>query len=144
MIIDYNNGVRASFTLNMFSPHFVEELVICGDRGRLVASERFDFLQDDSALSSVSIERGEEGASRVMDVAYARVIEQSGHHGATFFEHMAFVDQLDGKTSDAATPIQGLWSIVVAAAAQESVTTGQPVIINAFIEQNDLLHTLES
>jgi len=144
VFIDYENGVRADFTLNMFSPHFVEDLVICGDRGRLVASERFDFLQDDTARSSVAIERGEEGASRVMDVGYARTIEQSGHHGATFFEHMAFVDQLDGKTSDAATLLQGLWSIVVAAAAQESVTTGQPVVIDTFIEQNDLLHALES
>jgi predicted dehydrogenase len=144
VVIDYENGVRANFTLNMFSPHFVEELVICGDRGRLVASERFDFLQDDAALSSVAIERGEDVASRVMDVGYARTIEQSGHHGATFFEHKAFVDQLDGKTSDAATPLQGLWSIVVAAAAQESVSTGQPVVIDTFIEQNDLLHALKS
>mgnify|MGYP001819222520 CR=1 FL=1 len=143
VIIDYKNGVRASFTLNMFSPHFVEELVICGDRGRLVASERFDFLQDDSALSSVSIERGEEGASRVMDVGYARVIEQSGHHGATFFEHTAFVDQLDGTTSNAATPLLGLWSMVIAAAAQESAATGQPIQIDTFIEQNDLQQALE-
>jgi predicted dehydrogenase len=144
VVIEYENGVRADFTLNMFSPHFVEELVICGDRGRLVASERFDFLKDAAAVSSVAIERGEEGASRVMDVGYARIIEQSGHHGATFFEHVAFIDQLDGKTSDAATPLQGLWSIVVAAAAQESVATGQPVAIDTFIEQNDLLHSLES
>jgi myo-inositol 2-dehydrogenase/D-chiro-inositol 1-dehydrogenase len=144
VVVEYKNGVRGNFVLNMFSPHFVEELVICGDHGRLVASERFDFLQDDSALSSVSIERGEEGASRVMDVSYARAIEQSGHHGATFFEHIAFVDQLDGKTSNAATPLQGLWSIVVAAAAQESAATGQPVLIDAFIEQNDLQQVLEA
>lgn len=144
VVIEYENGVRAEFTLNMFSPHFVEELIVCGDRGRLVANERFDFLQHDAAVSSVAIERGEDGASRVIDVGYARTIEQSGHHGATFFEHMAFIDQLDGKASDAATPLQGLWSIMVAAAAQESATTGQPVVMDTFIEQNELLQVLEA
>ncbi|MEM9404377.1 MAG: Gfo/Idh/MocA family oxidoreductase, partial [Pseudomonadota bacterium] len=30
VIVDYRNGVRGNFTLNMFSPHFFEELVVTG------------------------------------------------------------------------------------------------------------------
>lgn len=138
VIVDYAGGVRANFTLNMFSPLFYEELVICGDRGRLVAKERFDFMNDDVARSSVAIEMSETGASRYTDVGYASHIEQSGHQGAKFFEHVEFIRQLDGEPSDSATPMQGLWSIIVAVAAQQSAASGQPVEIDALIKQHQL------
>ena len=142
VIIDYSNGVRASFTLNMFAPHFYEELVVSGDGSRLVASESFDFYQDEIARSRVTVEHGEAGATRTTDLAYPKEIDQSGHHGATFYEHIAFMDRLDGKTTDAATPLQGLWSIVVAAAAQESVDTGLPVRIEDTVERHALAKLL--
>ena len=138
VVIDYRNGTRAGFTLNMFSPHFYEELVISGELGRIVAVERFDFRRDDVARSSIAVELGEHGASRQVDVAYAKHIERSGHHGSTFFEHVAFIDRLDGKPSDSATPLEGLWSIVVAAAAQASSDSGQPVDIDAFTSGHGL------
>ncbi|MEM7613219.1 MAG: Gfo/Idh/MocA family oxidoreductase [Pseudomonadota bacterium] len=140
--IEYNNGLRASFTLNMFSPHFFEELVICGDAGRLVATETFNFLEDPVARSTLAIELGEMGASRKTDVNYATHIEQSGHHGATFFEHVAFIDRLDGKATDSATPEQGLWSIIVAAAAEQSARSGDAVNIANFIAHHDLQDSL--
>ena len=136
--VDYKNGIHASFTLNMFCPQFYEELVICGERGRLVASETFDFQRDDSARSILKVELGELAASRTVDVGYTRPVEQSGHHGATFFEHVALADQLDGHSVDSATPLEGLWSIIIATAAQESIKTGQPVIIDDFISDNGL------
>ncbi len=138
VIVEYANGARGSFTLNMFAPHFYEELVVSGDSGRMVASESFNFYQDEIARSEVTIEHGESGATRKTELAYARDVDQSGHHGATFYEHIAFMDRLDGKDSDAATPLQGLWSIIVAAAAQESVDTEQPVGIEDFIERHAL------
>ena len=137
-IVEYDNDVRASFTLNMFAPHFYEELVIGGEHGRLVATERFDFLTDDRARSSLNVELCERGASRQTDVGYAEIIEKSGHHGATYFEHIAFADRLDGKPSDAATPIEGLWSIVVATAAQVSAASGQPVDVEDLIKEHKL------
>ena len=48
------------------------------------------------------------------------------------------MDHLDGKSTDAATPLQGLWSIVVAAAAQESVDSGQAIRIDDVIERHSL------
>ena len=68
VVIDYANGIRANFTLNMFCPEFHEELIICGDRGRLVATEHFDFQRDDVSTSEVSIELGENAASRKIQV----------------------------------------------------------------------------
>ncbi len=138
VVIDYKNGIHASFTLNMFCPNFYEELVICGADGRLVASESFDFQRCDNARSKVSIEHGELHASRETEVSYTNTIEQSGHHGATYFEHVALADQLDGKSADSATPLEGLWSMVVASAAQESARVGQSILVDDFIRANEL------
>ena len=144
VIIEYASGLRASFTLNMFAPHFHEELIVCGDQGRLVATETFNFLQSDVAQSMVAIEMGENGASRTTDLGYPRIVEQSGHHGSTFFEHIAFMDQIEGKATDSATPLQGFWSIVVAAAAQQSLRTGLPVDIESLLHEHKLDGVLET
>ncbi len=138
VLVDYADGVRASFTLNMFAPHFHEELVIAGTRGRLVASERFDFYRDAVARSELAVESGEMAATRQVDLSYTDDVDRSGHHGATFFEHVAFMDRLQGRDTDAATPLQGLWSIIVASAAQESMLSGEAVAIDEFITANDL------
>ncbi len=140
--IEYVNGIRASFTLNMFCPDFVEELIVAGPQDRLVATEKSNFHQLRPTETKLSIELAEQGASRTTDVSYPRLIEQSGHHGATYFEHIAFLDQLEGKSVDSATPMQGLWSMIVASAAQESLKTGQAINIDAFINEHQLGVTL--
>lgn len=142
VLIDYANGVRASFTLNMFCPDFVEEMVVTGEFGRLVATERFDFHQQQGATASISLELGENGASRVTQLGYPSLVEQSGHHGATFFEHQAFFDQLEGKAVDCATPLQGMWAMIVASAAQESIRSGQPIEISELIAREKLASLL--
>lgn len=138
VVIDYSNGVRASFTLNMFCPDFSEEIIIVGDKGKLIAQENFNFQQRTESTTTVEILKGELGVSKKMDVSYTRALEQSGHHGSTYYEHIAFVDQLEGKSVNCATAMQGMWSMIVASAAQQSMLTGQALDIDAFIEANDL------
>ncbi|MEO0578653.1 MAG: Gfo/Idh/MocA family oxidoreductase, partial [Pseudomonadota bacterium] len=67
VIIDYRNGIRAAFALNMFSPQFHEELIVSGSDGRLIATERFDFFRNKTATATVRIERGATGATRDVD-----------------------------------------------------------------------------
>ena len=143
VIIDYANGVRANFTLNMFCHDFTEELVVTGDSGRLVTNELFNVHQQQPSRATIALEKGEWGASKETDVTYAREIEESGHHGATYYEHVAFVDQLDGKKGEAATTVQGLWSMIVASAAQHSIATQQAVDIRAFMLENNLVNYFE-
>jgi len=144
VVIDYANGTRANFTLNMFCHDFSEELVVSGDRGRLTAKEVFNFHQQQGSKASLAIEAGELGGSKTIDVTYPALIEQSGHHGATYFEHIAFVDQLEGRSVPAATPLQGLWSMVVASAAQASMASGGAVDINQFMAANGLADYLNA
>ena len=132
VIIDYDNGIRASFTLNMFCQELYEELVVVGECGRLVASEQASFHPDTPSEARLQIEVPGHPAYRSQGVGYPPWIEETGHYGATFFEHIAFHRQLAGERVDAATPEQALWSLIVASAAQHSMAIGQAVDIASF------------
>lgn len=133
VIVDYSNGVRASFNLCMFAPGFYEEIAICGDEGRLKAYEEETFLPTHRPTTYMEIMRGEEKPSRIIEPAYPAAIEASGHKGATFYEHVNFINNITGQKTHTATVEEGFWSVVVAAAAQESIRSGQPVMIDDFL-----------
>ena len=57
--------------------------------------------------------------------------------------HVAFSDQLNGKRVQSATPLQGLWSVIVASAAQTSIMTRRAVDIPSFMSDNNLSQYLE-
>ncbi|RME78056.1 MAG: gfo/Idh/MocA family oxidoreductase [Chloroflexi bacterium] len=134
--ITYQNGVRAGFNLCMFAPMFHEELVLCGDEGRLKAVENIDFLPATRPANSLEIVCGEKRPARITTPCYPVWIEQSGHSGSTYYEHISFVDSIQGKPTNAATATEGFWSIVVAVAAEQSVKTGQVVEIADLLPEN--------
>jgi predicted dehydrogenase len=138
VIIDYDNGIRASFTLNMFCQELFEELVVVGECGRLVASEQASFHPDTPSKAGLQVEVPGHPAYRPQGVGYPPWIEATGHYGATFFEHIAFHQQLAGERVDAATPQQALWSLIVASAAQHSMAIGQAVDVAVFCAQEGL------
>jgi len=133
--VEYENGVRAGFTLCMFAPQFYEEIMLCGDEGRLKAYENAHFLSTPDIKSILEIYRGEYSPSKISHPAYPKYIEQSGHSGATFFEHKFFIDSVEGKETSVATAEEGFWSIVVGAAAQKSIDTGNPVSIKDWLQE---------
>jgi predicted dehydrogenase len=132
----YENGIRASLNLCMFSPMAYEEIVLCGDAGRLKAFENFDFLPPPRSKTHLEIMRGQNEPSRISTPCYPAFLEEAGHNGSTFFEHVAFMDSIEGKTTDAATTKEGFWSIVVGVAAEESVKTGHVVKIDELLKAN--------
>ena len=138
VIIDYANGTRASFTLNMFCQELFEELVVVGECGRLVASEQASFHHDRPSEAGLQVEVPGHPAYRPQPLGYPPWIEETGHYGATFFEHIAFNLQLAGQEVDAATPEQALWSLIVASAAQHSMRIGREVDVSAFCEENGI------
>ena len=136
--IAYGNNLYASFALNMGSPYFYEELLLCGDEGRLKAYEEFNYFHSMKSNAQIEIHHGENQATRLISPNYATIIEQSGHHGATFYEHKAFVDQIEGKTTDCADVEQGFWSVVIGVAAEEALKKNQSVQINKLLADNDI------
>jgi len=138
VVIEYENGVRGNFELAMFVPMFYEELVLCGDIGRLRASENLDFLPGATLKSQLEIFGGETFPSRMTTPSYPVAIEESGHNGATFFEHVHFVDSIDNGASTGPTAMDAFWSVVVGVAAETSVATGEPVDIQDLLKENGL------
>ena len=136
--VDYENGVRAGFTLCMFSPQFYEELMLCGDEGHLRTYESVDFLPGPKQKTALEIKVGENSTSRISQPCYPTYIEQSGHDGATFFEHKYFIDTIEGSKSSVATAEEGFWSIVVGYAAQKSIELGGPIKINELLQEYSL------
>ena len=65
-------------------------------------------------------------------------IEKSGHHGATFYEHIEFIKKLNGDSSNSATVLEGLWSVIIASAAQKSIETGNQINMDDFLEKHNL------
>lgn len=133
-VVEYSNGTRACLDLCMFAPLFYEEMVLCGDEGRLKVSEKEDGIEELS--NTMEIHRGEEYPSVFAVPRYPRHIEEKGgHHGSKFFEHRTFLNRMRGGESPSATVEEGFWSIVVGVAAQESLKTGQPVEVATLLQQ---------
>jgi predicted dehydrogenase len=138
VLINYENGVRARFDLCMFSPMFYEELIICGDEGRLRSYHNTDFLPVPRAHTHLEIVQGDRRPSRISTPCYPNFIEESGHNGATFYEQLNFVDNIEGKETNTATAEEGFWSIVVGYAAEQSVKRGEIVMIDDLLAENGI------
>lgn len=134
--VNYMNGVRASFNLCMFAPMFYEEISLCGDEGYLKAYEKEDFSPIPHPRSYLEVLRGEAQPSRVCNPYYPPYIEECGHNGSTFYEHVNFIDKIEGKTTNAATVEEGFWSVVVGVAAEESIKSGKVVMISDLLPQS--------
>lgn len=128
--IVYENGIRAGFNLCMFSPMFYEELTVCGDEGHLKAYETNDYLPAQRPSTHLEVLCGEHKPSKIMTPCYPATIQESGHHGSTYYEHKYFIDSIDGQKSNTATIDEGFWSIVVGVAAEESIKTGRVVHVD--------------
>ena len=70
---------------------------------------------------------GENGASRTSAPSYPGYIARAGHHGSTFFEHVALAEQLCTGVATGPTLADGFWSVAVGEAAQRSIAEGAPV-----------------
>jgi myo-inositol 2-dehydrogenase/D-chiro-inositol 1-dehydrogenase len=145
VIVEYENGIRANFNLCMFSPMIYEEIVLCGDEGRLKASEGFNSQAFSEWKNYLEVICLPDRTSRVMTPSYPSIIEESGHNGGTYYEHVAFLNRLEGKLEppggvQAATAEEGFWSVVIGVAAEESVKRGAKVMVRELLEANGLGH----
>ena len=132
--IQYENGVIGGFSLCMFAPGTREELIVCGGAGRLHASE--SAVLGGANENRLELWRGENGASDVRSPSYPGYIEEAGHHGSTFFEHLSFIEQLSGDAHAGPTLADGFWSVVVGAAAQVSIERGEAVDVAEILPSN--------
>lgn len=122
----------------MFSPMFYEEMVICGDEGRLKVFENEDFMPDHRPATHLELLCGEIRPSRIGTPCYPETIQKSGHFGATYYEHRRFVENIEGCRTNTATALEGVWAVLVAFAAQQSIETGAVVVVDELLRQRGI------
>ncbi len=124
-IINYSNGVIGAFSLSMFVHGACEELIICGDEGRLQVSEQAQL--GDGNANRLELWAGENGASKVSAPTYPAYIAKAGHHGSTYFEHLDFIEDLTTGIYRGPSLGEAFYSIAVATAAQRSISEGAAI-----------------
>lgn len=127
VIVEYENGVRAQFALNMFSEELYEGLTVSGDLGTLRAEERASFKPGRASSSQITVEVPGHAAYDGIDCTFPDDIEAGGHYGSTLFEHVRFSKMVRGQHSDGASCAEGLWAIITAWMAQESIRRGSVI-----------------
>ena len=120
VIVDYASGARAMLDLCMFSEGSKneQEISVVGDRAKVEA-----FVPEN--LVRFSYRDGREVDQFVVDdprIAYAGL-----HEGASYLEHLDFLDAIRTGTPPAVTLADGLASVAVGVAAHRSITEFRPI-----------------
>jgi predicted dehydrogenase len=115
VVVDFANGVRGSLDLSMFAEggRFEQEITVVGDRAKLEAS-----VPGDTVFVGP---RDRSGPHEVPALAGADVTYQGFHHGSSFVEHRRFIDCLRSGRPAEVTVDDGLWSVVMGAAAHRAI-----------------------
>jgi predicted dehydrogenase len=128
VVVEYEGGARAMLDLCMFAEasRNEQEISVVGDRGKVEA------LVTESVLR---IGRRSDGIGRVTEtpVSDDRIAHQGLHHGASYLEHVDFLEAIRSGSAPGVTVLDGLWSVVIGAAAHRSIDLGRPVLIDEML-----------
>ncbi|MEM7687756.1 MAG: Gfo/Idh/MocA family oxidoreductase [Pseudomonadota bacterium] len=129
VLVDFAGGARAVLDLCMFAEgsQDQEEISAVGPKGKLeVKLPSADVIWSPRAPRGPMIERVE---------TPAEALAAGDHHGATYYQMRHFHEALTSGGPPQITARDGSRSVVMGAAAQESIATGMPVPI-AFKDQD--------
>jgi predicted dehydrogenase len=127
VIVEYANGVRTMLDLSMFAEggQHEQEITVVGDRGKLEA-----FIPGNGKIFF-----GERSSRSVREIEVPTdpdIAHMGFHFGASFIECKRFVDAVLNNTQPEVTVVDGLWSVVIGAAAHKSIDEQRPVLISEY------------
>jgi predicted dehydrogenase len=116
VIVEFDNGVRASLDLSMFAEGTVnnEEVSIVGQHGKAEA-----FIP--SGIVRVGERAGWSAGVEERVITDDRVLVEGFHHGASFLEHLDFAEAIRQGTPALVGAEDGWWSVLVGLAAHRSI-----------------------
>ena len=133
VIVDFDNGVRASLELCMFADAAEpqEQLTAIGERGKLDAyipgPDRF-WPDARERNSKVVFSPRDQSEPQVDTIKVDPALAAAGdHHGSTFYQHVRFARAVLEGAPIEVTLNDGAIAVRMGAAAQESIRTGQCV-----------------
>jgi len=121
VIVDYEGGVRALLDLCMFAEasRNEQEIAATGDRGKLEC-----FIPEGNLV--VGVREGRKLESRVVPVDET-ILKAGFHHGATYYQHLAFLDAVRSGREPDVSAQDGLVAVAIGLAAQQSIAERRPV-----------------
>ncbi len=127
VIVEYANGVRTMLDLSMFAEGGLneQEITVVGDKGKIEAfipGNGQIFIGDRSSRSVREIE-----VATDPDIAH-----MGFHFGASFIECKRFIEAVVNNAPPEVTVVDGLWSVVIGAAAHKSIDEQCPVLITEY------------
>lgn len=133
VIVDFDNGVRASLDLCMFAEgsYFQEEIAATGDRAKIEAlipgPARFWPGGGERESEIVFSPRAVKGPIRRPVHVDEHVLKAGDHHGSTYYQHLGFrAAMLEGAAVDV-TLADGIAAVRIGLAAERSAATGQAI-----------------
>lgn len=125
VIVEYDGGGRGMLDLCMFAEASKneQEISVTGDEGKAEALV---------TEGLVRVGRRSDGINVVTQrpVDDPRIKHRGLHHGASYLEHVEFLDAIRYGQAPAVTLEDGLWSVAVGQAAHRSIETGRIVEIS--------------
>jgi myo-inositol 2-dehydrogenase/D-chiro-inositol 1-dehydrogenase len=134
VIVDFENGARASLDLSMFAEGsaFEQELVAVGDLGKVEV--KIPGFMEVSRGRQAEITVGSRGPGWPVATSLIgtqeSVLYLGAHHGASYLEHVDFCDAIRNGTAPLVTVEDGLWSVAMGVAAQKSLAEGRVVTLS--------------
>ena len=123
VVVDFANGVRGALDLSMFAEggRFEQELTVVGDLAKL-----------ETTVPGHTVWVGPRDRSGVREVAapMSPAVRYEGfHHGSSFLEHLRFATCVRAGAPAEVSTADGMWSVVMGAAAHRSIDDGRVVHI---------------
>ncbi len=129
-VVDFDNGVRALLDLCMFAEGSEEQerLTAIGDAAKLEVTIPGAVLEFSPRVPQGGAKRLQRDHVEVDPAALAA----GHHHGATFYQWLAFFDAVAGRGPVAVTAMDGLKAVVMGLAAERSAAEKRVVEISEF------------
>jgi predicted dehydrogenase len=135
VVVEYDSGARALLDLCMFAEgsRFEQEIAVTGVAGKVEALVP-GFMEVSRGRRPEFVSGRREDWTAAVDVVGDddRVRYQGGHHGASYLEHVDFCDAIRSGAPPTVTVDDGLWSVALGAAAQQSIAEHRPVPLPQF------------
>ena len=134
--VDFESGARGMLDLCMFAEgsYWQEVISVTGANARIDACvpgpARFstDGKERDSEI--VISDRATKDVTREKIEVDHAVLQAGDHHGSTFYQHLRFRDLvMAGKGTPEVSLNDGLWSVLVGEAAEQSAQSGEAVSV---------------
>lgn len=126
VVVDFDNGARAMHDLCMFAEasRHAQELSAVGDRGKVEC-----LLPEGSVVTG---RRGHGSPESVHVEVPPEVLRAGSHHGATYYELLAFHVAIQEGMPAQVSALDGLKAVAMGVAAQQSMDEGRPVAMSEF------------